>query len=132
MHAQRLYNNRQWPNPVVLKITNVEAAFTPPLVETLRPAWNRATGTARLAGSLPKLGEAASLEVGFEYRDITGLDLTERNSSWQATPLAARTAAGEFTHELAGLVAGHTYDVRAVVKHPLLTLYGAELQLRVP
>ncbi len=26
MRAQRIYNNSQWPNPIVLKITNVEAA----------------------------------------------------------------------------------------------------------
>jgi alpha-L-fucosidase len=27
MHAQRLYNNREWPNPIVLKITDVEPAM---------------------------------------------------------------------------------------------------------
>jgi alpha-L-fucosidase len=27
MHAQRLYNNREWPNPIVLKITNVQPAM---------------------------------------------------------------------------------------------------------
>ena len=32
MRAQRLYDNRNWPNPVVLKLTNVEAAPTPPKV----------------------------------------------------------------------------------------------------
>ena len=132
MRAQRLYNNRQWPNPVVLKITNVEPALQPPLVETLRPTYNAATKTAQLAGALRKLGESASLEVGFEYRDITGLDLTERHGSWQATPLVPKNATGEFTHEVPNLANGHTYDVRAVVKHPLLTLYGAEVQLRVP
>jgi alpha-L-fucosidase len=132
MHAQRLYNDRKWPNPVVLKITHVEPAFTPPQVETLRPAWNPATGTAKLSAAIRKLGDSASLETGFEYRDTTGLDLTERHGSWQTTPLTARSATGEFTHELTGLVRGHTYDVRAVVKHPLLTLYGADLQLRVP
>lgn len=132
MHAQRLYNDRKWPNPVVLKITHVEPAFTPPQVETLRPAWNPATGTAKLTGAIRKLGDSASLETGFEYRDTTGLDLTERHGSWQATPLATRNATGEFTHELTGLVRGHTYDVRGFVKHPLLTLYGTDLQLRVP
>jgi alpha-L-fucosidase len=132
MRAQRLYNDRKWPNPVVLKITHVEPAFTPPVVETLRPTWNPATGMAKLTGAIRELEDSSSLETGFEYRDTTGLDLTERHGSWQATPLTSRNAAGEFTHELTGLVSGHTYDVRAVVKHPLLTLYGADLQLRVP
>jgi alpha-L-fucosidase len=132
MHAQRLYNDRKWPNPVVLKITNVEPSFTPPSVGTLPPTWNGPSRTARLVGTLQNLGEAASLEVGFEYRDATGLDLTERNNAWQTTPLTTRNAAGEFTHELGGLISGHSYDVRAVVKHPLLTIYGAEQPLRAP
>lgn len=132
MHAQRLYTNRKWPNPVVLKITNVKPALTPPSVETLPPTWNGAARTARLVGKLQKLGDAAALEVGFEYRDATGVDLTERHTAWQTTPLTARNADGEFTYELPGLVSGHTYDVRTVVKHPLLTLYGTEQILRVP
>jgi alpha-L-fucosidase len=132
MHAQRIYNNRQWPNPVVLKLTHVEPAFTPPQVETLRVTWNAATKTATAAGAIRRLGDATALEAGFEYRDITGLDLTERNAAWQATPLAPRNATGEFAQELPGLVGGHTYEVRAAVKHPLLMLYGAERSLRVP
>jgi alpha-L-fucosidase len=132
MHAQRLYNNRQWPNPVVLKITNVERALTPPRVATFDPEFNTASKTARLVGALRTLGDSTGVEVGFEYRDITGLDLTERNSSWMATPLVKKEALGLFSYDLKGLTPGHTYDVRAVVKHPLLTLYGIEKPLRVP
>jgi alpha-L-fucosidase len=117
---------------VVLKITNVEPTFTPPRVDTFDPKFNAAAKTAHLVGALRSLAGAAVLEVGFEYRDITGLDLTERNSAWQATPLAKKTETGQFSYDVTGLTPGHTYDVRAVVKHPLLTLYGTELQLRVP
>jgi alpha-L-fucosidase len=132
MHAQRLYNNRQWPNPIVLKITQAEPALVPPQVETSAPTWDATTKTAQLAGQLTKLGDSTSVEVGFEYRDATGLDLTERNTAWRATPLTARTTTGEFGYALPDLAHGHTYDVRAVVTHPLLTLYGAEVSLRVP
>jgi alpha-L-fucosidase len=132
MHAQRLYNNRQWPNPVVLKITNVERALTPPQVDTFDSKFDPASKTARLMGAIRALGDSKTVEVGFEYRDITGLDLTERNSSWTATPLVRKEAVGQFSYDLTGLTPGHTYDVRAVVKHPLLTLYGTEKQLRVP
>ncbi len=132
MHAQRLYNDRKWPNPVVLKITHVEPALTPPVVETASPKWDAAKKSAALVGTVKTLGDAKAVEVGFEYRDATGLDLTERNTAWTGSPLFARTATGEFTHELSGLLSGHTYDIRAVIKHPLLTLYGAEVLLRVP
>ncbi len=132
LRAQRIYNNRQWPNPVVLKLTHVEPAFVPPRIETLRPTWEAATGTALLSASLQDLGDSASLEVGFEYRDTTGLDLTERHGSWQATPFTAKAAAGEITQRLGRLRSGHTYDIRAVIRHPLLMLYGAEMPLRIP
>jgi alpha-L-fucosidase len=132
MHAQRLYNNRQWPNPFVLKLTHVEPAFTPPQAETVRARFDAARKSAQLTGAVRKIAAAETLQVGFEYRDITGLDLTERQGSWKATPLAPRTSEGEFSAEVGGLTSGHSYEVRAVVKHPLLTLYGEEKSFRVP
>ena len=29
MHAQRLYNNNRWPNPIVIRITNAEVIAPP-------------------------------------------------------------------------------------------------------
>jgi alpha-L-fucosidase len=132
MHAQRLYNDRKWPNPIVLKLTHVRPALLPPQVETVAPQWDAAKRTMRLTGRLTALGDAAEVGAGFEYCDITGMDLTERLGNWQSTPFAPQKAAGEFTHELTGLVPGHTYEVRAVAKHPLLSLYGQEMRLSVP
>jgi alpha-L-fucosidase len=85
-----------------------------------------------LEGNLLSLGDSASVEVGFEWRDITGLDTNDRPDTWLASALTARTAPGNFTTSLPTLESGHGYEVRAVVKHPLLTLYGRELRLRVP
>jgi alpha-L-fucosidase len=131
MHAQRLVDNSRWPNPVVVKITHVKPALTPPRVETIQAVWNSTSGVARLEGNLRDLGKAASLEVGFEYRDITGLDTNERTGAWTATPLASRAVAGSFSAEVGGLKPGNTYEYRAVVKHPLLTLYGLDKRLSV-
>jgi alpha-L-fucosidase len=102
------------------------------MVETLEPAFDAAKGAGRLSGRLSAMGDARSLQVGFEYRDITGLDLTERHDSWQASPLETRSIPGAFMVELPGLRSGHAYEVRAVVRHPLLMLYGAEVRLQVP
>src|SRR5262249_49158521 len=89
MHAQRLYNDRKWPNPVVLKLTHVKAALTPPKVETVRARWDAATQTATLEGRLTDMGKAASLDVGFEYRSLKGLDVNERTEPWRATEFRA-------------------------------------------
>jgi alpha-L-fucosidase len=124
MRAQRLQDNRQWPNPVVLRISHVEPAFAPPKVETL------ASQAGTLHGTLLDMAGSPSLQVGFEYRAITGEDVQARTEPWIATPLQTVTRAGPFSATVSGLSAQGVYQFRAVVKHPLLTLYGAEVKLQ--
>lgn len=126
-HSQRLADMNKWPNPVVIKLTHVQPALTPPRVETTQVSYSG--GTARLQGNLLDLGKSADLQVGFEYRDITGMDTHERTGNWTGTPLTARSTTGAFQALVPGLTAGHVYEVRAVVKHPLITLYGIEKRL---
>ena len=38
VRAQRIYNNSKWPNPIVVKIENVEPALDPPVAKTLSAA----------------------------------------------------------------------------------------------
>ncbi|MEP7367312.1 MAG: alpha-L-fucosidase [Acidobacteriota bacterium] len=130
MRAQRIYNDRKWPNPVVIKLTNVKSALAPPRVQSTGARWNATPRTATLTGNITALGDAASLQAGFEYRDTTGMDLTERMGSWRATSLVRRTAPGAYTVATPPLTPGHSYEFRAVVKHPLLTLYGEEKQFK--
>lgn len=129
MRAQRIYNDRKWPNPVVLKITNVRPALTPPRVLTLDSRWE-GSGSASVEGNLLQMGDAKALEVGFEYRSIQGQDVNERTEPWTPTPLTRRETAGTFQTAIKGLKPGEAYEFRALVKHPLLTLYGPEKPLR--
>ena len=130
MRSQRLQDNKQWPNPVVLRVTNVEPALVPPRVQTTEYRWDAASGSYHLEGDLLDMGGAASLQVGFEYRSIDGEDIHARTAPWIAMPVQTVNHAGKFSAELTGLpVAGH-YEFRAVVRHPLLTLYGLEKTLR--
>jgi len=101
-------------------------------VSTTRVRWDAAAAAAVCEGALQAMGDAPSLEVGFEYRNITGMDLTERLGGWQAAEAQARSAPGSFSASLRGWKPGESYEVRAFVRHPLLTLYGREIQLRVP
>lgn len=132
MHAQRLYDDRRWPNPIVLELSEVEPALAPPRVATGEVRWDAAAGRASADGRLENLGDAPGIEVGVEYRDITGLDFMERPDTWRATPLQRRTAPGAFTILIEGLQTGRTYEVRSIAKHPLLTTYGREVRLVVP
>jgi alpha-L-fucosidase len=128
MHAQRLYNNREWPNPVVLKVTNAEAAFEPPIVQTASAIWNSADGSVALRGVLEKIGNASPVTVGFQYQHIRGLDVDERSESWHDTEFKNATAPGAFTLVLRDLKAGESYAFRAVVHHPLVTMYGPDVK----
>ena len=129
MFTHRLQDNSRWPNPIVLKITNVRPAFTPPKVETSGAVFDQATRTATLRGVLLDMGKASSLEVGFEYRSIVGLDASDRSIPWQQGPSTQVTASGPFSLRLPDLNPQGIYEYRAWVKHPLLTIFGAETRL---
>jgi alpha-L-fucosidase len=132
--AQRLYNDRRWPNPVVLKITDARAALTPPAVATA--SGERLSGGARasLRGELRGLGGASEVQVAFQYRRRKGVEeLYARDEPWQETAFQPRKQAGAFAAEVADLRAGDEYEFRAVARHPLLDVFGEEVVLpRLP
>jgi alpha-L-fucosidase len=129
--AQRLYTDRGWPNPIVLKIVNADQALTPPEVTTSNATWNAARHAETLSGSLAHLGGVQEVQAGFQYRvKKDGMDLSEKIEPWIDLPLAVRTATGDFSYELENLGADREYEYRAVVRHPLLTTYGQEKTFR--
>ena len=130
LQAQRLQDNFRWPNPVVLKITNVEPAFVPPHVQTTGSIADTSGQQETLQGEVLDMGDSAALQVGFEYRPILGEDVNSRSSPWTATPLQTVTRPGVVTVQIDGLVPKGSYEFRAVIRHPLLALYGSELTMK--
>jgi len=123
--AQRLYTDRRWPNPLVLKITNAAPGLTPPEVETGGAEWVASTRTLMLHGKLMSLGNVREVEVGFQYREKKGgTDISEKTEPWNDLPGTARTSTGEFSYPLTGVAVGRPYEYRARVRHPLITMYG--------
>ncbi|HEV2708734.1 MAG TPA: alpha-L-fucosidase [Edaphobacter sp.] len=128
MAAQRLQDNFRWPNPAVIKLTNVEPALAPPRVETLKST--RTGSSAMLEGKLDEMGDSTSLEAAFEYRPILGEDVNSRTSAWTATPVETLSKPGSFTAEVKGLDPKGAYEFRAVIRHPLLKIYGQEQSMK--
>jgi len=128
MATQRLQDNFRWPNPAVIKLTNVEPAFAPPQVETLKAT--RTGSVATLEGKLDDMGDSSSVEATFEYRPVLGEDVNSRTSSWTATQTTTLSKTGPFTARVENLDPKGTYEFRAVIHHPLLNLYGQELPLK--
>ena len=124
--AQRLYNDRRWPNPVVLKITDALPGLQPPEVQTLIDAsWDR-TG-ALLRAELKALGDAQTVRVGFEYRrKKSTAEMYEDDDPWKVVgkKLAPMSAPGEFSAKLARVDTKRSWEYRAVVEHPKVRLYG--------
>ena len=124
--AQRLYNDRRWPNPVVLKIEGAQPGLIPPEVETLTEAEWGAKG-ATLKATLHGLGDASTVRVGFEYRRKKGTaEMYEPDDPWKpvSKKMATKSAPGEFSETLSRVDAGREWEYRAVVTHPKVRLYG--------
>ncbi len=75
------------------------------------------------------MGGSSPLEVGFEYRPITGEDVHARTAPWIPTPMQSIKQAGRFVYTLENLPAG-MYEFHAVAKHPLVTIYGADMKMQ--
>ncbi len=124
--AQRLYNDRRWPNPVVLKIEGARPGLEPPEVETLSDAEWGARG-AVLRAELHGLGDASQVRVGFEYRRRKSTaEMYEADDPWKpvSNRMSAMSAPGAFSSTLARIDRGRDWEYRAVVVHPKVRLNG--------
>ncbi len=120
MRAQRFYDNRRWPNPVVLKISGAQPGLAPPAVTTSSAAW---TGTCwRVTGELQ--AAPGSTVVFFQHRTRKGLaDLYQKTEAWKDTAPTARTTPGGFEACLS-LPADFDGEFRAVARNELETVFG--------
>lgn len=129
MRTQRLQDNSAWPNPAVIRITHVEQAFTPPVVHTLPSDRLKGAAALRLNGTWTNSDTPVSVQVGFEYRAISGEDKNARTAAWLPLPFTETSTPGAFSFVTSALQPGTEYEVRAAVKHPLLTIYGEQLHI---
>ena len=129
MRTQRLQDNSAWPNSAVIRLTNVEEAFIPPVAHTMQPEVLEAKGKILLKGSWLNPGDFATVQVGFEYRPISGEDKNARTEPWVPLTTLQSSTPGPFSSETDLLRPGTEYEVRSVVKHPLLTIYGEQLRV---
>ena len=102
-------------------MTDVQEAFTPPTVHTL-PA-TRSGNTVTLHGNWHDVANTPGVRFGFDYRVITGEDTQSRLHGWQHLTIQDAPVPGVYSAEFVP-AAGERYEIRAVLIHPLLTLYG--------
>jgi alpha-L-fucosidase len=120
--AQRVYDNYKWPNPITVKLENIEPALDPPQVET-GDAISK-NDTLALNARLLKKGNAETLQLLFEYRLYAGFAENLYSKDWLRTSPVNIDKEGNFTALLTNLEKGKEFQYRAVVIHPRLTVRG--------
>ncbi len=96
VRAQRLYTNNKWPNPIVVKLENVEPAFTPARFTTLKAVSNE--NSVIFKSRIEELGDCKVYKIGFEYRPVNRS--AENNELWRGTGFYPVTSKGEFEIEV--------------------------------
>lgn len=120
--AQRIYDNYKWPNPITVKLENVEPSLDPPVVETQTSVSENEKVT--MQGKLLKKGDVSKLKVGFEYRPYAGFAENLYSKTWLQSELVEVDRQGNFSVALPALEKGKEYQYRAVVVHPQLKVRG--------
>lgn len=122
VRAQRIYDNYKWPNPITVKIENIEPALDPPVIETQKALITNDVVTVH--GNLAKKGNAEQVKVGFEYRLYAGFAENLYSKSWLSTEYISQNKEGIFSLPLNNLEKGKEYEYRAVVVHPRMKVQG--------
>jgi alpha-L-fucosidase len=122
VRAQRIYDNYKWPNPITIKLENIEPALDPPVIETQSAVIEN--GRGKVEGKLVKKGNASKIKVGFEYRPYAGFAENLYSKTWLQTELVEVDKEGSFSIVLPALEKGKEYQYRAVVVRPQLRVRG--------
>jgi alpha-L-fucosidase len=130
--AQRLYNNSKWPNPIVLRLTNVKPALIPPKITTAEATDISPSGAATLNGELLDIAKAKSVKVGFQYRPYAGFVEELYDDTWLETEFINTKKTGEYEIKLKDLKPKQVYQFRSVVKHPRIKMYGNIKRFKIP
>ncbi|MCW5964424.1 MAG: alpha-L-fucosidase [Bryobacterales bacterium] len=131
MRAHRLYDNRQWPNPVVLRITHAKTGFLPPQVLPLRSTWDEQRGLAVLEAQLMRLEEGETVQARFQYRRKQRVEeLYDNPEPWIDSPPLPLRENGRFQTAVTGLAADTQYEYRAVVVHPKITVTSQQRDIQ--
>lgn len=124
MHAQRIYCGIQWRNPLVLKITYPEEAFSPMLVQTMQERLLQKDDLVTLFAEVKTLGSFHHASLTFDIREYPGFALSSYETGWQRLSGQDVEEPGVYSYELSSLKPGVTYQYRAVLLNETNTMYG--------
>jgi len=120
--AQRIYDDHRWPNPVVIKLENIEPVFAEAVfVKTMGSTVN-ATG-AVLKGQVVDYKPSLSKRARFYYRPYAGQVETLYASPWEKTVWVNINADGTFSVPFKGKK-GSRVEYKAVAEQQKVAVEG--------
>jgi alpha-L-fucosidase len=123
VRAQRIYNNHKWPNPVVVKLTDIKPALRPPAVKTISDPVISGSVVV-FGGEVLELGDADKVDITFLYRKAPrSLNERLRDEGWKRTDVIEAPQPGIYQVEVMDLETG-IYEFRAMVVHPKINIMG--------
>lgn len=121
--AQRIYDDHRWPNPVVIKLKNVQPAIRPLQVTTDSV---RTAGTNQVVLHGKVYGATTGIKAGFYYRVYNGMVEDLYAGPWSKSAKAVIGADGKFKATISGLKKGQRYEYKAIVEYNRVLIEGDE------
>jgi alpha-L-fucosidase len=128
--AQRMYTDHKWPNPIVVKLENVEPAFNPAKFKTLKAVRNN--NSVIFKSQIEELGDCKTYKIGFEYRSVKSTLVEGFNEKWTSTDFYPITFKGEYELEVktdADKILSAGYEYRAILVQDGLRTTGVILKV---
>ena len=126
MNCQRVYCGIEWPNPHVIRITDVEKAYIPMEIYTCPDLLEQSTEGAWLYAHVGSLGSFDKANVSFQWRVYPGFSMASYEDDWQETTPVEVTSAGDVGILLPDLESGKTYQYRAVIANSMNRMQGEQ------
>lgn len=127
--AQRIYDDHRWPNPVVIKLENVEPVFTEAAM-VQSGDYKVAAGVATLNGKVLNHAKIKPERARFYYRPYLGQVETLYAEAWKMSPWVNIKADGTFSGTVK-LPKG-AYEYKAIVEQQSVIIEGENKVLNLP
>jgi alpha-L-fucosidase len=114
--SQRMYTDSKWPNPIVVKLENIEPAFIPATFKTLRAI--RGNNSVIFKSHIEELGDCKNYKIGFEYRSVERSDEGSISGEWISSGFYPVSSKGDYELELkkdGNRILSGSYEYRAVL-----------------
>jgi alpha-L-fucosidase len=127
MRAQRIYNNKKWPNPLVLKLEQVEPTMVPPKVRTKEVTVRDNQAVVTL--EVQDMGDTSPVRLGVKYRIYPGFVEQLYHQQWAySEDMLQVDAPGEYSITIDGLEKRAPYQFQTVARRGKIEIGGNIIQ----